>query len=50
MLYQLQKEEIYDKVLEQYTSANVVIIYDRGILDNKAYINDEEFKEVLNYI
>lgn len=50
MLYQLQKEEIYDKVLEQYTNDNVVIIYDRGILDNKAYINDEEFKEVLNYI
>lgn len=50
MQYQLQKEEIYDKVLEQYTSDNVVIIYDRGLLDNKAYINDEEFQEVLNYI
>ena len=43
-------KEIYDKVLEQYTNDNVIIIYDRGILDNKAYINDEEFKEVLNYI
>lgn len=50
MLYQLQKEEIYNKVLEQYTNDNVVIIYDRGILDNKAYINDQQFKEVLNYI
>ena len=50
MLYQFQKEEIYDEVLEQYTSDNVVIIYDRGLLDNKAYINDKEFQEVLNYI
>ena len=50
MLYQLQKEEIYDKVLEQYQKDKVVVVYDRGILDNKAYINDEEFKEVLNYV
>lgn len=50
MLYQLQKEDVYNKVLEQYTNDNVVIIYDRGLLDNKAYITDKEFKEVLNYI
>ena len=50
MQYQLQKEEVYNKVLKQYNNDNVVIIYDRGLLDNKAYITDEEFKEVLNYI
>lgn len=50
MLYQLQKEEIYDKVLEQYSTDNVVVIYDRGLLDNKAYINDKQFKRVLDYI
>ena len=50
MLYQYQKEEVYDKVLEQYANDNVVIIYDRGLLDNKAYISDKEFREVLRYI
>ena len=50
MLYQYQKEEVYDKVSEQYDSDNVVIIYDRGLLDNKAYISDKEFREVLRYI
>ena len=50
MLYQYQKEEVYNKVMEQYADDDVVIIYDRGLLDNKAYISDKEFREVLRYI
>lgn len=50
MLYQYQKEEVYNKVLEQYADDDVVIIYDRGLLDNKAYISDKEFREVLRYL
>ena len=50
MLYQYRKEEIYNKVAEQYKNNKVIIIYDRGLMDNKSYINNKEFKEVLTYL
>jgi len=50
MLYQLQKEEIYNKTLSNYENDDVVIIYDRGMMDNKAYVNDREFNEVLEFM
>lgn len=45
--YQYQKEEIYNEALNFTEDKNIVIIYDRGLLDNKAYINDIEFNELL---
>lgn len=42
MLYQYHKEEIYNKALE-YTEDDVVIIYDRALLDNRAFISNSEF-------
>ena len=44
--YQLEKEKIYDMVAQEWNKP-CVIIYDRGLLDNKAYITDEEFTSLL---
>jgi len=42
LLYHYHKEEIYNKALE-YTEDDVVIIYDRVLLDNRAFISNSEF-------
>lgn len=47
LLYQYQKEEVYNKAVMNTKDENIVIIYDRGILDNKAYISDSEFDMIL---
>lgn len=47
MLYQYQKEELYNKAVMDCKDENIVIIYDRGLLDNKAYIIEEEFDMIL---
>lgn len=44
---QLAKEEIIDRAVELLPDEDVIIIYDRGLLDNCAYITPEEFQEVL---
>lgn len=47
MLYQYQKEEIYNKAVMESLDDNIVIIYDRGLLDNKSYVNNLQFKLIL---
>lgn len=47
MRMQLAKEEIFDRAIELLKEENVLIIYDRGAIDNSAYINAEQFEEVL---
>lgn len=47
---QLSKEEVIDKSLEFLPDENILIIYDRGIMDNAAYISEEEFKEVIERV
>lgn len=45
---QLFKEELYRNVACVNMMANkIVIIYDRGIIDNKSYITENEFKTLL---
>ena len=40
--YQYQKEKIYEEAAASLDDdAKCVIIYDRGLLDNKAYINQQ---------
>lgn len=46
--YQYYKEEIYNKAIEKLHDDNIVIIYDRGLLDNKAYVNELQFNILLN--
>lgn len=46
--HQLEKEKIYDEAAKLISkNKNVVIIYDRGLLDNKAYIGQKNFDNLL---
>lgn len=45
---QLKKEELYDKAADQIHANNVIIFYDRGILDDKGYVSPDEFTELLS--
>ncbi len=47
-LLQLQKEAIYEKAAKQLKSDKVLIVYDRGVNDLKAYLTDTEFKMLLS--
>ena len=44
---QIHKEELALKAAEVVPEENVLIIYDRALMDDKAYISDEEFAETL---
>lgn len=46
--YQLSKERIYENASFLNGSNKNVIIYDRGVLDNKAYINQSIFDKLLS--
>lgn len=50
LIYQLQKEMLYERVANIFPSNKIVIIYDRGLLDNKAYVADNEFTNILKYV
>lgn len=46
--YQLDKERLIDNIVQFLNKdKNVVILYDRGLIDNKAYINQEIFDKLL---
>lgn len=46
--YQLSKEELYVEAASQYPdSEKIIIIHDRGLLDNKAYVGQKVFTELL---
>ena len=47
MKLQLEKEKVFDKGAEKIKKDKVLIVCDRGMLDNKAYMTEEEFKRVL---
>ncbi len=44
--YQLSKESIYEKAAN-LLNCKCVLIYDRGVIDNKAYIGQDLFNELL---
>lgn len=50
MRMQLAKEEVFTVVAEKEKNKDVIIVYDRGTIDNNAYINNEEFLEVLRRV
>lgn len=46
--YQLSKEEVFERAIKEANyNDKCVIIYDRGIMDNKAYITNEEFANLV---
>ncbi len=47
MKLQKVKEQIFDEAAQKMKSDKILIVCDRGTLDNKAYMKDVEFKRVL---
>ena len=45
---QLHKEQLALKAAEVVDEENILIIYDRALMDQKAYISDEDFAQVLS--
>ena len=50
MKMQLEKEAIFELAARHMPDEKILIICDRGALDNKAYMNEEEFAECLNFV
>lgn len=44
---QLDKETVYEQAAMEMAAEKMLIVCDRGVLDNKAYMSDEEFQQVL---
>ena len=44
---QKEKEKIYEKAARTMDADKILIVCDRGVLDNKVYMTDEEFEAVL---
>ena len=47
---QNEKEKVFEYAAKTMKSENVLIVCDRGALDNKAYMNEAEFAAALNFI
>ena len=47
---QNEKEKIFEYAARTMNSEKILIVCDRGALDNKAYMNDAEFAAALEYI
>lgn len=53
MRLQLAKEDIIDRAIKMSPEQETIVVYDRGTIDNSAYVNKEQFEEVLarlNYV
>ncbi len=44
---QLNKERLFEKIANN-TNMNTIILCDRGVMDNRAYVNNKVFRELLN--
>ena len=47
---QLEKEKIFEQAALSMNKEKILLVCDRGALDNKAYMNDDEFEKALNEI
>lgn len=47
---QLAKEEIFMKGIESLKADKIIMVCDRGLMDNKAYMTQEEFEAALDYV
>ena len=47
MTLQLEKERLFEQAARTMPAEKVLIVCDRGTIDNKSYMNDEEFAAVL---
>ena len=46
----LAKEQVFEAIARTFDEEKVLIVCDRGTLDNRAYMNDEEFRYVLDQL
>ena len=49
MKLQLEKERVYDKAAATMVSEKILIVCDRGLMDNHAYMTEEEYAAALEY-
>lgn len=45
---QLTKERLFEQAASGMASEKILIVCDRGVMDNRAYMNEEEFEDVLH--
>ncbi|MDO4977023.1 MAG: ATP-binding protein [Eubacteriales bacterium] len=50
MSIQMAKESVFDYASTQIDNENILIFCDRGAMDNRAYLTEEEFVEALEFI
>ena len=50
MKMQIEKEKIYEYAAKTMDAENILIVCDRGTLDNKAYMTEADYANALNYI
>lgn len=50
MRFQISKEDTFLEAAENVDNENIVILYDRGLIDNKAYMSEEQFQAVLDNV
>ncbi|MBO5934680.1 MAG: AAA family ATPase [Clostridia bacterium] len=47
---QIEKEKIFEQAAETMSAEKILIVCDRGVLDNKAYMSEAEFAQTIEYI
>lgn len=47
---QLAKERIYERGVRTMNADKVLLVCDRGVIDDKAYMSPEDFEEVLKFV
>lgn len=50
MCLQLEKERLFEQAAKTMKAEKVLIVCDRGTMDNRAYMNELEFSQVLNEV
>lgn len=50
MRLQLEKERLFEQAAKTMKAEKVLIVCDRGTMDNRAYMNELEFSQVLNEV
>ena len=50
MILQREKERLFEQAARTMKQDRILIVCDRGMLDNRAYMNDEEYEYVLDAI
>lgn len=48
IMMQKEKEKIYEDAAKHLKNTNILIVCDRGVIDNKAYMKNIEFKRLLS--